>query len=160
MANISVDAEFNDSEVRSFLNNVLKKSKNISQFKNEYVGLLSSIIYKDIISHFEDESGSQGPWKSWSKSYRDSMEKRGRGGNKILQDNGTLRNAFTPQKFRKTSEGILWFNNAKTKSGFPYAAAHNSGGKRLPKRDFMWTSKGALEEISAQTLQYMIEKGV
>lgn len=47
------------------------------------------------------------------------MKELGKGGNKILQDSGRLRNSFKPQNYRSVSEGILWFNNAQTKSGFP-----------------------------------------
>lgn len=155
-----VYTEFDDKEVRDFLNQIDSKLKNIQGGKKEYTGLLSAIIYEDITRHFEEEKGSGGPWKQWSKSYREKMEADGKGGNKILQDNGRLRQNFKPSKVRRTSQGFLWFNDAQTNSGFPYAAAHDTGGKKLPKRDFMWASDTAMEKISVQTLSFLIEKGI
>ena len=152
--------EFDDKEVRDFLNNINSKLKNIKDGKKEYTGLLSSIVYEDVKRHFEDEQGSKGPWKKWSKLYKEQMEKQGKGGNKILQDNGRLRNNFKPSKVKKTNSGFLWFNDAQTKSGFPYAAAHDKGGSKLPKRDFMWLSEKAMNKIEEQTLQFILEKGI
>lgn len=158
--------EFDDKEVRDFLNNINSKLKNIKDGKKEYTGLLSSIVYEDVIRHFEDEQGSKGPWKKWSKLYKEQMEKQGKGGNQILQDSGRMRNnmmtskAWKPSKVKKVSNGFLWFNNAQTESGFPYAAAHDKGGSKLPKRDFMWLSEKAMNKIEEQTLQFILEKGI
>lgn len=153
-------AQFDDKEVVEFISNLDKKTKSIKDGKKEYVGLLSAIVYADVIRHFEQERGSNGPWDKWSQFYRDQMEEQGKGGNKILQDTGRLRNTFKPQKNRVVPNGILWFNDAKTKTGFPYAAAHEYGGSRLPMRNFMWLSKQAMDKIGEQTLQFMLEKGI
>lgn len=160
MSNEVLLAEFHDEEVKAFVRDLIDQTKKVKSFGREYIGLLSAIVYADINRHFEEEKGSQGPWTKWSKMYRDKMKKEGRAGNKILQDSGRLRNNFSPSKNRKTSSGILWFNNAKTKDGRPYAAEHDDGIGRLPKRDFMWLSDGALEKITDQTLKFLIEKGV
>lgn len=152
--------EFDSKEVREFLNQIDSNLKKIEGGKKEYTGLLSAIVYADVIKHFEEEQGSEGPWKQWSKVYKDEMEKIGKGGNKILQDTGRMRNTFKPSKVRKTNVGFLWFNNAQTKSGFPYAAAHDTGGKKLPKRDFMWLSDSAMDKVESQTLQFLLEKGI
>lgn len=153
-------AEFDDQEVKEFLSQLDSRLKKIKNGFAQYAGLLSAIVYQDIIKHFEEEQGSGGPWEKWSTFYMEQMKLENKSGNKILQDTGRLRNSFTPQKYRKTSAGLLWYNNAKTKSGFPYAAAHDEGGSRLPKRDFMWLSSKAMDKISEQTLQFMLEKGI
>lgn len=153
-------SEFDDKEVRSFINELIGKTKTVKSFGREYIGLLSAIVYADVINHFQQEQGSEGPWAKWSQGYREQMKKKGRSGNKILQDTGRLRQNFSPSKNRKTSSGILWFNNAKSKDGRPYAAEHDQGFGRIPKRDFMWLSDGALEKITYQTLQFLIDKGV
>jgi phage gpG-like protein len=153
-------AEFDDKEVQEFLRSVDKNLKEIKDGKRKYTGLLSAIVYEDVMGHFENETGSSGPWKKWSKIYRERMQEIGKGGNKILQDSGRLRNNFKPTKVKKTKEGFLWFNDAKTKSGFPYAAAHDNGGSKLPKRDFMWLSSKAMDKIEIQTLQFMLDEGV
>jgi phage gpG-like protein len=153
-------AEFDDQEVKEFLRAVDKNLKNIKDGHRKYTGLLSAIVYQDIMEHFENEAGSNGPWKQWSKFHRERMQEIGKGGNKILQDSGRLRNNFKPTKVKKTKEGFLWFNDAKTKKGFPYAAAHDNGGSKLPKRDFMWLSEKAMGRIEIETLQFMLDEGV
>lgn len=171
--------EFESEEIKRFLKNLNTKVKTI---KTKYVGLLSAIVYKDIIRHFEQQEGSKGPWKKWSKSYQDAINgkiafrksngrtfafdpsesgiKPPRKPGKILQDTGHLRQSFKAKNARISGDGILWFNNAKTKSGFPYAAAHDKGGDRLPKRDFMWLSDGAMNAVAYQTLEFITEEGV
>lgn len=161
MPNNFIDiAEFENEEVTAFIKDLQKKLKKINGGEDEYVGLLSAIVYEDIIRHFEQQMGSGGPWAQWSPFYKEQMDKQGKGGNKILQDTGRLRNNFQPNSRRKVKNGILWFNNATTKGGFPYAAAHDIGGPILPKRDFMWLSKAGFDKIEIQTLQYLLEKGI
>lgn len=183
MADFAV-AEFDNAEVRDFLKDMDSRLKKIEGGAKEFIGVLSAIVYRDVNSHFEKEQGSGGPWAKWAKSYQDSIAGKvffrtignrvvqfntanmenppppPRAPGKKLQDDGTLKNSFKPTNARKTSGGILWFNNAATKSGFPYAYAHDEGGPKLPKRDFMWLSDQAQENIAKQTLQFMIEKGV
>jgi phage gpG-like protein len=153
-------AEFKDEEVRDFLKSVLKKTEDVKNQKKKYVGILSSIVFQDVYDHFKKEKGSEGPWKDWSKSYTKHMEKIGRGSNLKLQFDGRLRNNFKKTDYKTSAKGILWFNDAKTASGFPYAAAHDTGGTKLPKRDFMWLSDEGLEKISVETLQFMIDEGI
>ncbi len=155
--------EFDDKEVQDFLHNIQSKLKAVENGKKEYYGLLSAIIYQDINDHFAKQEGSEGPWKQWSKSYQAAMQRRGKAGNLILQDSGKMRQNFKPTNVRTTSGGILWFNDAKTKSGFPYAAAHDEGGStagRPPKRDFMWLSDKAMDKVAEQTLAFMLDKGI
>lgn len=159
MADVTV-AEFDNSEVIEFIKNLDRRLKDVEGGRKKYVGLLSAIVYADVINHFQKQEGSGGPWQKWSKEYKEYMEKEGKGGNKILQDTGRLRNTFKPTNNRKVSAGILWFNNAQTKKSFPYAAAHDEGGPVLPKRDFMWLSESATEKIATQTLQFMIDEGI
>lgn len=157
---MSAEVEFDDKNIREFLLGIDTKLKNIKEGKREYLGLLSAIVFRDIISHFQQEEGSEGKWKHWSDSYKEYLEMKGRSGNQILQYTGRLRNSFKPTNVRSSSQGISWFNDAKTKSGFPYAYAHNEGGEKLPKRDFMWASDKAQDSMAEQTLQFMIEKGI
>ena len=147
-----------DEAAQKFLTRALEKAKEAKDGGRAYAAALSSVVFADVISHFEQETGSEGPWDPWSKVYADHMGKIGKGGNKILQDTGRLRQAFLPTNYRKVSEGILWFNPAKTKSGFPYAYAHNEGGPKLPQRDFMYLSDEATDRIAEVTLNYVLEK--
>lgn len=160
MAAPRVTAIFDDKDVSDFFRSMKKRLGEVKGSEKRFVGLLSAIVYRDVISHFEKEEGSEGRWKTWSISYFDYLEKIGRSGNQILQFSGNLRQNFKPENYRGTKEGPLWFNDAQTKSGFPYAFAHDEGGPKLPKRDFMWLSDDAVEDISKQTLQFILDEGV
>lgn len=157
---MSAEIEFDDKEVKSFLSTLKVRLNKIKDGNKKYSTLMSAIVYRDVIDHFENEMGSQGKWEHWSFWHTLQMERLGKGGNKILQDSGKLRQSFTPQSYRSISDGILWFNNANTKGGFPYAFAHNEGGEKLPKRDFMWASDEAMEKVSVQTLQFILDEGI
>lgn len=185
---IELKATFNDEKVVDFIYNMQKRLKNVENGERKYVGLISALVYRDIDTHFKEQKGSKGPWKQWSPSYAETVngkafyrrignrtirfdadDVKARGGTMpppprkpgdILQASGKLKNNFLPTRVKSSSRNITWFNNAQTKSGFPYAAAHDNGGDRLPKRDFMWLSDKALEEISVQTLQFMIDEGI
>lgn len=146
-------AEFDDKEVRSFLKQLDTRLAKIKDGKKEYYGLLSAIIYRDINRHFEEEEGPGGPWKQWSPEYRKHLESIGRAGNKILQFNGRMRQNFKPSNVRTVNAGIQWFNNAKTKSGFPYAGFHDES------RPFMWLSDNAKDDIEKNTLAFLLDKG-
>jgi len=76
----------------------------------------------------------------------------GKGLNKKLQDTGNLRQRFTPSSFRATATDIVWFNNAKTAKGFPYAAHHD----KPDQRPFMWLSDDALERVALYGLNYIM----
>lgn len=152
-----ITALLDDKEIKSFLKGLSKRS-NEPQKNKEYVDLLSAITFKEINDHFIKEEGPSDNWKPWSKIYTDHMSKIGKSGNKILQDTGRLRQSFFPTNYRTSSEGVLWFNNAQTKGGFPYAAAHDQGGPKLPQREFMWLSDKAVEKMTEQTLAYILDE--
>lgn len=146
---------FDNQEVREFLDNIGKKTKAIADRDQKVVGILSSIVFADIIQHFERSEGPDGPWAKWSPRYAKFMASIGRQGNKILINNGRLRQNFRPTNVRRTSDGLSWYNNAVTASGFPYAAAHNEGGPKLPQRRFMWLSDKAIDEIETQIVKFL-----
>jgi len=152
------EVEFQDEGIQALLTDLADRLAQIEDGNRKYGGLLSANVFRDIMDHFEQQEGSEGKWKQWSFWYTQQMEKNGKGGNKILQDTGRLRQSFKPQNWRSVKNGYLWFNNAQTKSGFPYAAAHDEGGERLPKRDFMWLSDNTMEEIAVQTLLFLMDE--
>lgn len=151
---MSFEATFDDKELRKFLAEITKRTKEAVETQRRYAGLISVLVFRDVIEHFEREQGSLGPWQALQKKYSQL-----RPPGKILQISGRLRNSFVPSNFRtQQGEGIYWFNNAVTANGFPYAYAHDTGGKKLPKRDFMWLSDVALERIAEQTLAFMLDE--
>jgi phage gpG-like protein len=108
-------------------------------------------VIADVINHFEQERGPTGKWKAWSPAYRKYMQKRGKGGNKILQDTGRLRTGWQPARYRTSREGITWFNPVE------YAGAHDRGTRRLPKREFSWISRQAIEKIEKDTAKFLLK---
>lgn len=160
MAEDFASVTFDDKEVRTLLETIVKRTDQITDLDRRVVGILSAVVYQDVIDHFETESDPNGKWTPWSESYRAFMQKIGKANNKILQDTGRLRQSFTPASVKKTGEGLLWFNNAKTNDGFPYAAAHNDGGGKLPQRQFMWLSDRALGKMSNQLLEFILSERI
>lgn len=156
---MEMEATFESAEVRKFLLAVTKNHEAITSKKQRYTSLLSVLVFQDIMDHFKNEQGPKGAWVAWSKIYILHLQRKGREGNKKLQYSGRMRNTFTPTKYRPTPNGILWFNNAQTKSGFPYAQAHDEGAPSLPARPFMFLSDKALDRISEQTLQFLMDEG-
>ncbi len=159
MAEVSV-ARFQDEEVRKFLRDLDKRTKDIEGGRGKVARMLGAIVYRDIIDHFEKEEGPDGDWAPWSDKYARFMERIGKSGNFILRDTGKMYNTMTPIKtggnFKKTSAGFLWFNP------LPYSGAHEYGSKakNIPSRSFMWLSDLAMREIEDQTLKFMLDEGV
>jgi hypothetical protein len=152
------EVEYDGDALNSFIAKIEKRLKDVGNNDNKFVALLSAIVFKDVNDHFKQQQGEQGKWLHWSFWYTLHMERIGKGGNKILQFNGRLRNSFKQTNVKKQDGILTWYNDAKTAKGFPYAYAHNEGGKKLPKRDFMWLSEGAVEKMAAQTLDYVLDE--
>lgn len=154
------EATFDNKAVQDFINNLNRRTVFMKEGNKKYVSLISATVFQDVMDHFSKEEGSDGPWQMWTIGYARQMNMKGKSGNKVLQDSGRLRNAFAPTKWKNDQGAIYWYNNAKTKTGFPYAAAHDEGGPQLPQRDFMWLSSRALENIAERTLQFIMEENV
>jgi phage gpG-like protein len=147
-----------DEKAQKFLEKAMKKVQEAKDSGRAFAMALSAVVFQDIIDHFENEEYLPLPTAPWSQLYRKLQDARGKGGNKLLQDSGRLRQSFLPTNYRKVGEGIVWFNPARTEDGFPYAFAHNEGGPKLPQRTFMWTSDEASEKIAEVTLNFVLGK--
>lgn len=157
----AASAIFEGDAAMKWLDRLAKRVRDAEKGIDEFAGVLSSTVFQDVIGHFEQQMGSEGPWKAWSTAYADHMREIGKGGNRILVDSGRLRSSFLPTNFRAAPGGIQWYNPAKTKDGFPYAFAHDNDTKprsRLPRRDFMWLSRGAQERIAEITIRWILEE--
>lgn len=158
MAENKVEVEFDSEAVLNFVDKISLNLASLKDRDMKFARMVSPIIFRDIIKHFEQEAGPTGKWVQWSASYQKAIDKGwARKPGKILQDTGRMRNAFQIGSFRKGKEGYEWFNNAKTTSGFPYAAAHNEGGPKLPQRKFMWLSQPALDQVMQVTFAFLLE---
>lgn len=153
------EIRFDSRKAEEFFASIGKNVKDIEEGHRAYVNAVGALVFQDIMDHFDKERGPTKKWPGWSKVYAQRMARVGKGGNKILQDNGHLRQSFKPTNWRKKSKGLEWYNNARTAKGFPYAYAHNEGsegGSPLPKREFMWLSKAAAERIAQLTAVWML----
>lgn len=150
------DAEFQfDSKAwETFLNKLSKKVKDPIGDKT-FTGIVSSVFYQDYQEHFEKEQGPDGKWAAWSKSYQEHLSKIGRSNNNILRFTGRMFQTLTPSSWKESNGSMLFYNPAKTSSGFPYAKAHDEGGPRLPKRSFMWLSNKAMSNIASQVGKWL-----
>lgn len=182
MAEIEI-SDFDSKGVKELLYQFRRNTDAVRKRMKSYANLITLNVFQDIMDHFKKEMGPDGKWPMWSVSYAGAIQGRWafrtlksgrvwkmdpydmefygikppRKPGLMLQVTGRLRNSFTPQKYRTNAEGISWFNPAKTKGGFPYAAAHNIGGPQLPKREFMWLSEDGMEQIELQTLWFIME---
>ena len=50
---MSAEIEFENEEIKDFLNNLSSRLKNIKDGERKYVGILSALVYRDIVDHFE-----------------------------------------------------------------------------------------------------------
>lgn len=152
---VEIQAIFDGADADKFIQKIKDRFDDIETGSRQLAGIISATVFQDIINHFDQQEGKSGPWAAWSKSYSAYMDSIDKGGNRILQDSGRLRQSFQPSNYKVQGGGILFFNKAATKSGFPYAAAHDTGGPRLPKRQFMWMSSDAMDSIAQQTMKWL-----
>jgi hypothetical protein len=146
---IETSVVIDDRNVRRLVNGLIKNVGQISARGKKYVGLLSSVVIRDVIDHFAKQQGPEGRWKAWSTNYRRFMISKGKGGNLILTDTGRLRQGWQPARYRLVKDGILWFNPVS------YAAQHDEGRSPYPQRKFTWISDRAIKEIEQQTVKFI-----
>lgn len=146
---------FEDRKMQEFLKDLTKRHKSITKKDRSFLDIIGVKVFEDIIDHFEKQEGGQGRWQAWSESYTKFMQRIGRSGNKILQFSGRLRQSFKPTNYRVTGQGVIWYNDAKTKGGYPYAFAHDTGQHKMPMREFMWLSKKGGDKIEKVLLAYL-----
>ena len=155
---IDVSATFKDENLTRYFTDLVRRAAQIEQRDKIVAGIMGTIVYRDVIRHFERQEGPDGPWQQWSNSYRRQMWRDGKLGNKILQNTGRLRMSFSPVNYRTSKDGLTWYNNAQTRQGFPYAFAHDNDTEprfQLPRRSFMWLSDDALGEIESAIVRFL-----
>lgn len=156
------EVKFNHKKFDEFVKRTRKSVEDVKDANKEFRGAIASIVFRDLISHFTNESGPTGKWKGWSPAYKIRQASRGR--SMILQDSGFLRQNLTPinqnsdSRITSRKGELIFFNPAKTKKGFPYAYAHDTGGPKLHQRQFMWLSKPAGRLIANIALKYIVSK--
>jgi hypothetical protein len=111
---MATEVILDDAEVKHFLENIIKKSREMNK-QPEIVGAISAIVFQDIIDHFSKQEGPGGKWPEWSKGHKKRANKAGYNeASNMLKWTGKLRNNTSKNKARVLTDGIQWFNNAKT----------------------------------------------
>lgn len=159
---IGFAAELKDEEVKQWLKQLSAKIKKISDANlPKLAAKFGTVIFADIMRHFSEQNGPNGSWEAWSSLYRKRQEKLGKSqGSNMLKITGRLRNSMSPNKYKKTSDALMWYNPAKTASGFAYAYAHDNDEeprKQLPQRKFMWISRDAFDKLAMITLEELVD---
>ena len=158
-ANISLETQGTE-EMRRFIDDIKTNMDNGQRFLSS---VFSVFGFKDIVDHFKDESGSNGPWPKRSpttnKMYDDissgrrspprgSSKASFNSSNKILQLTGALRQSLE----RKSGNNAIRTkgkNTIEIFSSVQYSGKHDVGDpkKNLPERNFMWLSRSAMDKM-------------
>lgn len=157
-----VKIEFDYKAAQAWLQSIDDGVKAVKTVKKDYVDTISVYVMQDYTQHFLKKEGPEGKWPAWSTFYVEHLKKIGRSGNQLLRFDNRMFNTFKETNYRIKKTEIEFYNDAKTKDGFPYAYAHDNDDAprtRLPKRQFMWLSDEALSTITKATL-FFIEKGM
>lgn len=115
---------------------------------------IAAILKSETLRHFEVESDPTG--KKWAPLSASTIEARRKGksrrgyGVKILRDTGRLYGSIA------TNYGNGW---AEVGTTIEYAAQHQFGTKRVPRRSFIGISKRISDRIDA-TVKKFLETGV
>ena len=135
-----------DKVVR-FFSDMTKRVKDNTEINKT----MAAMGFKNVMEHFEDEKDEYGrKWPRWiKKGQRYTARPTKRGGNKMLQDSGSMKNAV---KFKATrSEAIVYIINK-------VAGFHHDGTKKMEKRRFMYIDNSMFERIANLYARYLVKK--
>ena len=118
---MAAEFDWDAGTAKQMMLDIASRFKSVKNGQKEITGIFSKVVIADVMDHFKNEQGENAYWAAWSPSYRAHMERIGKGGRNILQTTGRLRNSFKPGNVRKIGGDLVWFNNAQTAKGFPYA---------------------------------------
>lgn len=129
-----------DEEWKRFFNRLENKARDFSKILLAAVNIFG---FKDIIDHFDKESGPSGAWpprKAITDRAYDIMGGKYSSGNKLLQLSGDLRKEFLPNLGNVRRIDRLSVEMYSTKV---YAHRHDMGTGGMPQREFLWLSDKA-----------------
>jgi len=105
---------------------------------------VSNLMRRDVLKHFKDESDESGRWPDLKPATW--KWKQAKGYSNMLQNTGDLRRNCLPDHTR---------NQAIVRNDLAYAGKQNSGKGSTPAREFMWLSKGVMEEIRYKMMSFI-----
>ena len=141
-------------KVKNNLNAIEQRSKNLKLA----MGVVGAKAWKDVNNSFDIEKDEDG--KRWKKRL-EPKKKKGirkrvstrptkRGGNKLLQDTGLLRESI---RWKHGSDWARVFTKTK------YAGVHQYGApsKNIVKRSYMWVSEKVQKGFSKIIGRYIVD---
>lgn len=120
------------------------------------MSFIGQSAWREVVKNFDDEKDSDGKaWPKWSKRDPKTGKRKfyntrptQRGGSKLLQDTGNLRQS---NRWKATDNLAMVFNKVK------YAKYHDKGTKFIPKRKFMWIGRKARKTYADFILKYIVK---
>lgn len=127
-----------------------RKEEHVADMRSFWRSAGLYLVKRSVRDSFGKEKSPDGTkWASWTKKYKDRMEKLGKGGNKILSNKGELRRSIGYVAFR---------DRVIVGSNLAYARRHQLGdeswkqnGKGIPPRPYI----GVTDEDRMELLRMM-----
>ena len=149
MAETGISININSREYQERLKQFreYKLNKMLGALRDSSEPLVKSRIwmYKDILEHFEKETGPEGKWQPLKPS---TIKRRRKGSARILQDTGRLRMSISGYSDNK---------RAVVGTNLMYARMHQEGKGRVPARPYLWISDNIQDRIFKQFKLYISE---
>lgn len=168
MADLAI-LRLDDREVRKWVDRLGAQLKDLTPLLRTLYALVGM---KDIIRHFRDQRGPDGPWKKRAPFTQELYEAIRRGAaqpapgvhrgayspaNKLLVLTGNMRGSLQPYFTRvlNTRSIIVWANA-------PYSGQHDQGKAtwpKIPARPFMWLSRDAQSRMTREIWPRLLRGG-
>jgi phage virion morphogenesis protein len=104
------------------------------------------MVRQTIRERFEKEQSPEGKqWRRWSNAYREEMNAKGKGGNRILTDTGELRRSIV---YRRTANGIEFGTNKQYGRMHQYGAKKGEYGTTTRKVELKDGTEGTVTELN------------
>jgi len=148
---------------------------------NTIMDVIATMAWRNVIKHFRDEEGKGGkPWAPLKNNPRvfwppGKTEPRTRGGTKVLQDTGLLRNSLMPRVKKNEAHVFTKVKYAATHQFGKRIPARTSSGKKMkfviggkkiftdkakgfkmPKRDFLWLEPKKINEMARKFISWVV----
>lgn len=141
------EMRFEDREIKLKIDKMISKIKDGSKLLEASFSIFG---FKDIIDHFSNKQGPDGPWKPRAKTtdaFYDSFKPKGYSSKSpLLQQTGLLRNSTQKSngQLKRSGKNQLTLIATANYSG---PLDRGSSKKNLPARPFMWLGERAKMNI-------------
>lgn len=154
-----ITIDFDNKDVERLLNKYLRNLRNSSALITRMGRYVHAMTMKMFRGRRPDTVGVRGQkWPKLAKSTLKSKlaaQKRGAAitSKRPLVYSGELRDSL--KVLRKTKNGFEYGTNVKSRKGFPYPGIHQTGGKNLPQRKFLFLTRKDLQQMVKMTIDHI-----